>query len=198
MKFLFDLGGVFFDWDPKHFFKDIFETTEEMNFFLTKVCNDDWNSFQDAGRSFEEAERIISNEFPQYTKQIKMYYLNHRKMIKGTYKNSIEILKKLKKNSYECYVLSNWSSETFKGMMEEYKFLKLFEGIIISGNEKIIKPDPEIYKIAIKRFKLEPKNSLFIDDKLINISAAEKLGFKTLHLTDPKTIYENIEKCLSK
>ena len=62
---------------------------------------------------------------------------------------------------------------------EEYKFLKLFEGIIISGNEKIIKPDPEIYKIAIKRFKLEPKNSLFIDDKLINISAAEKLGFKT-------------------
>ena len=127
-----------------------------------------------------------------------MFYSYHRKMIKRTFNNSIKTLKKLKKNKYECYVLSNWSAETFKGIVEEYSFMSLFDGILISGKEKLIKPNPNIYKIAIERFKLEPKKTLFVDDKLINILAAQKLHFCTLHLTDPKTIFDDINKFLDK
>ena len=86
MKFLFDLGGIFFNWDPVHFYKDIFSSKEEMNYFLNKICNDDWNLQQDSGRTIKEAESELISYHPKYKEEIKMYYLNHRKMIKNTYK----------------------------------------------------------------------------------------------------------------
>ena len=77
MKFLFDLGGVFFDWDPNHFYKNIFENEQERKYFLTEVCNDEWNIKQDAGRTIADAECEIIPKFPHYEKEIKMYYKNH-------------------------------------------------------------------------------------------------------------------------
>ena len=196
MKFLFDLGGVFFDWDPKFFFTKIISDKDEMDFFLTKVCNDEWNLAQDSGRTIEDGEKDIIRKFPQYENLIKLYYPNHRKMIKGTFQPSIDILKKLKQDSYECFVLSNWSSETFVDIPKEFKFMNNFDGLLISGEDKLAKPDPKIYLLAIDRFNLNPQNTVFVDDKLININAAIKLGFKTIHLTNPNIIEEEINKFL--
>ena len=197
MKFLFDLGGVFFDWDPKHFFVNIFKETEEREFFLNKICNDSWNLKQDAGRSINEAELELIPKFPKYESQIKMYYANHRKMIKGTFKESIDVLNYLKNNNYECYVLSNWSAETFDGMLENYPFLKKFDGLLISGEDKLIKPDLAIYHLAIERFNLIPQDCVFIDDKIENVEAAKNLNFNIIHLLDPKTIENDITKYLN-
>ena len=197
MKFLFDLGGVFFDWDPNHFFVNIFKETEEREFFLNKICNDSWNLKQDAGRSINEAELELIPKFPKYESQIKMYYANHRKMIKGTFKESIAILNYLKNNNYKCYVLSNWSAETFDGMVEDYPFLKKFDGLLISGEDKLIKPDLAIYHLAIERFNLVPHDCVFIDDKIENIEAAKNLNFNIIHLLDPKTIESDIIKYLN-
>ena len=196
MKFLFDLGGVFFDWDPNHFYKNVFENIEEREFFLTEVCNDQWNVQQDAGRSIAEAELELIPKFPHYEKEIKMYYKNHRKMIRGVFEESVDILKKLKDKNYECYVLSNWSAETFAGMTDDYPFLKLFDGLLISGEDKLIKPDHAIYQLARDRFNLNPEETVFIDDKLENIQAAQEMNFKTIHLTDPNIIKTEIKKFL--
>ena len=196
VKFLFDLGGVFFDWDPKSFFKDIFPNDEEMDFFLTKVCNDEWNLKQDSGRSIKEGEIDIIKKFPEYEKQIKMYYPNHRKMIKGTFQISIDVLKELKRSNYFCYVLSNWSAETFKNIPSEFKFMNYFDGLLNSGKDKLVKPDKKIYFLAINRFNLQPDQTVFIDDKLENINAAKYIGFKTIHLTDPYNIKNEINKFL--
>ena len=196
MKFLFDLGGVFFDWDPNHFYKNVFENIEEREFFLVEVCNDQWNVQQDAGRSIAEAELELIPKFPHYEKEIKMYYKNHRKMIRGVFEESIDILKKLKDKNYECYVLSNWSAETFLGMTDDYPFLKLFDGLIISGEDKLIKPDHAIYQLARDRFNLNPEETVFIDDKQENIEAAKGLDFKTIHLIDPKNIEIEINQFL--
>jgi 2-haloacid dehalogenase len=197
MKFLFDLGGVFFDWDPNHFFINIFKDLEERQYFLNEICNDAWNIQQDAGRLIKDAELELIQKFPKYEKQIKMYYANHRNMIKGTFTKSIEILNYLKKNNYECYVLSNWSAETFIGMTEDYPFLKKFDGLLISGEDKLIKPNLAIYQLAIERFDLDPAKCVFIDDKLENIETAKKLSFHTIHLTNPKTINAEIKKYLN-
>ena len=194
MKFLFDLGGIFFDWDPNHFFKDIFDTKQETKYFLTNVCNDEWNLKQDAGRSIAEAEFELIPKFPHYEKEIKMYYKNHRKMIRGTYDLSVNVLEKLKNQNYECYVLSNWSAETFYGMIEDYPFLKLFDGLLISGEAKLMKPNIDIYELAIKRFNLIPKETIFIDDKLENINTAKNLKLHTIHLVDPNNIKLEINK----
>ena len=196
MKFLFDLGGVFFDWDPNHFFKDIFDKIEEREYFLNEVCNDEWNIKQDAGRTIKEAESELIPKFPQYEKEIKMYYKNHRNMIKSTFDLSIKVLKKLKKQNYQCYVLSNWSAETFIGMTDDYPFLKLFDGLLISGEDKLMKPDTAIYKLAINRFNLIPNKTIFIDDKLENILAAKNLDLNTIHLVDPNRIELEIDRFL--
>ncbi len=196
MKFLFDLGGVFFDWDPNHFYKNIFKNIEEREFFLAEVCNDQWNVQQDAGRSIAEAELELIPKFPHYEKEIKMYYKNHRKMIRGVFEESVDILKKLKDKNYECYVLSNWSAETFAGMTDDYPFLKLFDGLLISGEDKLMKPDSAIYELAKNRFNLNPEETIFIDDKRENIEAAKGLDFKTIHLADPKNIEIEINQFL--
>ncbi len=194
MKFLFDLGGIFFDWDPNHFYKKIFENDDEREYFIKNICNDEWNIKQDAGRLIKDAEKELIVKFPDYKNQIKLYYKNHRKMFRGIFNNSIDALKFLKEKKYECYVLSNWSWETFQNMENDYPFLKLFDGLIISGKEKIVKPNKEIYLLAIKRFNLKAKETVFIDDRIENIIAAKKLGFKTIHLINPELIENEIKK----
>ncbi len=197
MKFLFDLGGVFFDWNPEYFYKDIFESKEELNFFLTYVCNNEWNIKQDAGRSFAEAENELIVKFPKYKNEIKLFFPNHRKMIVGLFQDSIDILFQLKEKNISCYALSNWSVETFEGMKDQYPFLKKFDGITISGKEKLIKPHKDIYLKVMQRYNLTPINTVFIDDNLDNIKAAIKLGFKTIHLIDPYQIKKEIYKYLN-
>jgi len=194
MKFLFDLGGIFFDWDPNHFYKKIFKNNDEREYFIKNICNDEWNIKQDAGRLIKDAEKELIVKFPDYKNQIKLYYKNHRKMFRGIFNNSIDVLKFLKEKKYECYVLSNWSWETFQNMENDYPFLKLFDGLIISGKEKIVKPNKEIYLLAIKRFNLKAKETVFIDDRIENIIAAKKLGFKTIHLINPELIENEIKK----
>ena len=194
IKFLFDLGNVFFDWDPRHFYKDVFSNTNEMEYFLSEICNDKWNIQQDAGRSIEKAERELILLFPEYQDKIKLYYKNHSKMIKGVFETSIELLEELKKQNYLCYVLSNWSAETFLNTKEKFSFLDFFDGLVISGEEKLIKPDPIIFHLACKRFNLIPQYTVFIDDRIENIDAASRLDFQTIHLTNPDEIKLLVKK----
>ena len=196
MKFLFDLGGVFFDWDPYHFYQNIFDDPLERQHFLDNICNDNWNLQQDAGRLIKDAEIELIKNFPIYEKEIKLYYKNHRKMFRQIFEQSVDILNELIEKNYECYVLSNWSWETFQGMEEEYPFLNKFNGLIISGKEKLVKPNLDIYKLAINRFNLIPKETVFIDDKKENIEAAKKLNFLTIHLINPEIITKEIKKFL--
>ena len=117
-------------------------------------------------------------------------------MIRGIFNSSIHVLNKLKKKNYECYVLSNWSAETFVGMTDDYPFLQSFDGLLISGEDKMMKPSAEIYELAITRFNLIPQETVFIDDKLENIEAAKDLNLKTIHLVDPNKIELEIDKYL--
>ena len=117
-------------------------------------------------------------------------------MIRGIFNSSILVLDKLKKQNYECYVLSNWSAETFVGMTDDYPFLQSFNGLLISGEDNLMKPNAEIYELAISRFNLIPQETVFIDDKLENIEAAKKLKLKTIHLVDPNKIELEIDKFL--
>jgi len=197
MKFLFDLGGVFFDWNPVYFFKKVFNNSKELDYFLNEICNNEWNILQDTGRSIKIAEKELISKYPNYSRHIKMYYLNHRRMIRGIYQESVNILEDLNKKNFKCFVLSNWSAETFQGMKEDYPFLNKFDGIVISGEVKLIKPDPKIYQLAIKKFNLVPEETIFIDDNIDNINSAHTIGFKTIHLKDPSIIRKKIESLIS-
>ena len=192
-KFLFDLGNVFFDWNPERILKPIFNDEERMNFFINNISFPLLDTRCDAGVTIEVAVNDAIKKFPEFEKEIKLYYPNHGNMVGGFFQKTVDVFYKIKELNYPCFVLSNWSAETYEGMEETYPFLKDFDGKIISGRDFLIKPDPAIYELAISRFDLIPQETLFIDDRLDNIEAAQKLNFQTIHLTDPSLIQELID-----
>ena len=192
-KFLFDLGNVFFDWNPERILKPIFNDDERMNFFINNISFPLLDTRCDAGITIEVAVNDAIKKFPEFEKEIKLYYPNHGNMVGGFFQKTVDVFYKIKELNHPCYVLSNWSAETYEGMEGTYPFLKDFDGKIISGRDFLIKPDPAIYELAISRFDLIPQETLFIDDRLDNIEAAQKLNFQTIHLTDPSLIQELID-----
>ena len=196
-KFLFDLGNVFFDWNPERILKPIFNDDERMNFFINNISFPLLDTRCDAGITIEVAVNDAVKKFPDFEKEIKLYYPNHGNMVGSFFQKTVDIFHKVKELNYPCYILSNWSAETYEGMEDQYPFLKEFDGKIISGRDFLIKPDPAIYELAISRFDLIPEETLFIDDRLDNIEAAQKLNFQTIHLTDPSLIQELIQPYIS-
>lgn len=192
-KFLFDLGNVFFDWNPERILKPIFKDDERMNFFINNISFPLLDTRCDAGVTIEVAVNDAIKKFPEFEKEIKLYYPNHGNMVGGFFQKTVDVFYKIKELNYPCFVLSNWSAETYEGMEETYPFLKDFDGKIISGRDFLIKPDPAIYELAISRFDLIPQETLFIDDRLDNIEAAQKLNFQIIHLTNPSLIKELID-----
>jgi len=186
---IFDFGGVLVDWNPRYMYKDVFENNSEMELFLTQICSEDWNLQQDKGRSLSEGTRVLQDKFPEHRTNIQLYYDQREKMLKSDIPENVAILPQLKLK-YKLYGLTNWSAETFPVALKRFSFFKYFDGIVVSGEEKMVKPDEEIFYLMLKRFGLEAENCLFIDDNLKNINTAKKLGFSTIHLkemTDLKT-----------
>jgi 2-haloacid dehalogenase len=186
---IFDFGGVLIDWNPRYMYRGEFEESSEMELFLSEVCTDDWNLQQDKGRTLAEGTRILQEKFPEHAVKIRLYYDQWEKMVNGDIPQNVALLQKLKEK-YKLYGLTNWSAETFPIVFKRYSFFTLFDGIVISGEEKLIKPDKEIFERMLERYHLEAENALFIDDNMNNVQAAKEMGFATIHVqekTDLKT-----------
>lgn len=186
---IFDLGGVLIEWNPKNVFNQIFPNTEQASLFLEHICKYSWNLKQDEGRSLIDATLFLQKQHPEWHNEIAAYYGRWEEMLTGPIEESVLMLKELVNNAkYNVYALTNWSAETFPIAQSRYDFLSWFEGIVVSGEEKCIKPNPKIYKIILNRFNLEPNECLFIDDNLENTKAAAKLGIKTHHFTTSQNL----------
>lgn len=190
---VFDFGGVLIDWNPEYLYKSIFKDEQELTFFLNEVCNTTWNQKQDEGRSFLDGIAELSKKFPQYIDQIEKYYTHWIKMIGGEIDQNTALIKGLRIN-YRLFGLTNWSSETFPLVYDKYAFFKELEGIIVSGKEKVVKPNGEIYHLLLSRYDLNPEQSVFIDDNELNIKAAEKIGFKVIHFTKGSDLKIDLER----
>ena len=179
---IFDFGGVLIDWNPAYLYRKVFDTEEEVTFFLENICNSAWNIQQDAGRPLAEATRILQKQHPEYADEIALYYGRWDEMLGGIIEENVKLIKPLKEN-YKVYGLTNWSAETLPIAMARYDFFGDLDGIVVSGDEKLAKPDPKIYQVLTDRYGIRPEESLFIDDNFDNIITAQKLGFQTIHLT---------------
>ncbi len=190
---IFDFGGVVMDWNPRYFFKDYFNDDERMEYFLKHIAEDEWNAEQDRGRSLQEGTEIQVTKFPEWEKEIRAYYDNWTTMLKSDIPENVEVLRKLEHSEYELFGLTNWSVETFPYALENYDFFNAFKGkIVVSGTEKIIKPDPKIWEVLLERYHLKPEESVFIDDNPKNIEVAKTLGFITVHITEETNLDEEL------
>jgi 2-haloacid dehalogenase len=179
---IFDLGAVLIDWNPHYMYNTIFEDEQEMKDFLANVCTSDWNEEQDAGRSLQEGTELLVNKFPEHEANIRAFYGRWIEMLGEPFHGTVEILRQLKaSNKYKIYALTNWSAETFPFAIARFDFLTWFDGIVVSGTEKMRKPTPAFYQILLDRYQVNPAEALFIDDNYRNILAAENMGIKSIH-----------------
>lgn len=182
---VFDLGGVLIDWNPRYLFSSYFETEDAMEYFLSTICTMEWNEEQDGGRPIEEANKLLIKKHPEYTKEILAYYGEWEVMLKGDIPETVEILKSIRQQHDKIYALTNWSAETFSIAKRRFEFLGWFDGILVSGEEKLKKPGPKIYQLLLSKYNLVADDCLFIDDNLRNVEAAINEGIESIKYENP-------------
>ena len=183
---IFDLGGVLLEWNPRYLYRKLFNGDEAaMERFLTHVCTPEWNEKQDAGRTFAEATRAL---MPQHAGQIELieaWCARFGEMIPGAIEGTVDVLAALKQRGVPIYGISNWSAETFPPQRERFPFLSWFDDLVISGVERVIKPDPRIFRILLARNGIAAESAVFIDDVERNAAAATRLGIHGIHFRSP-------------
>jgi 2-haloacid dehalogenase len=192
---VFDFGGVLIDWNPAYvYFKEFRGNQEEMSHFLNTICSWEWNENQDAGYSLQKATEERVAMYPEHERLIRMYYGRWEDMLGYEHTDTVALLKTFKDhNKYRLIGLTNWSHETFPVALERFAFLSWFEGIVVSGTEKMKKPDANIYTLTLDRYKIIPENAVFIDDKLENVHAAAQLGMHGIHFTSAAKLKRDLE-----
>jgi len=180
---IFDLGGVLIDWSPEYvYLKEFGGDREKMDWFLNTICAWDWNVHQDAGYSLAKATEERIALFPEYERLIKMYYGRWEEMLGFAHDDTVTLLKSLIDNpNYRVLALTNWSGETWPKAIAKFPWLQWFEGILVSGDEGMRKPLPEIYELMLSRYEIDRENAVFIDDSLANIEGCEAVGIKGIH-----------------
>jgi 2-haloacid dehalogenase len=173
----FDLGGVLIDWNPRHLYRQFFGADEAaMERFLADVCTPEWNAQLDAGRPFAEAVDEVLVAHPDQAELITAYYHRWQEMLGPALDETVAILREVRAAGYATYALSNWSAETFEVTRQRYPFLDDMDGILISGEVGVGKPDPAIFREFLARFGLVAGATVFIDDSERNVAAAASLG----------------------
>ena len=190
---IFDFGGVLIDWNPEYLFRKEFERESDMNYFLENICTPEWNIQQDAGRPLSEATKTLQKEHPEYKELIGMYYGRWEEMLGGVIEDSVRVLYLLK-DKYPIYGLTNSSSETITIAYRRYDFFNYLEGIVVSGEEELIKPDPKLYQVLLNRYRLKANETLFIDDTIHNIETAQEMGFHTIHFTENMDLEKKVKE----
>jgi 2-haloacid dehalogenase len=182
---VFDLGGVLIDWDPRYLYRKLFNgDAQAMEDFLATVCTQSWNEQQDAGRPFADACSSLKLVHPDQAELIDAWFLRYDETLAGPIPGTVEIFADLNSLGVPLYALSNWSAETFPIALRRFEFLKWFKGVMLSGEVKLLKPDPRIFKLFLETFAIDPASTVYIDDREPNVEAAIACGMHGIRFTD--------------
>jgi 2-haloacid dehalogenase len=178
------VGNVLIRWDPRFLYRRLFEVEAEMERFLAEICTNDWNLEQDRGRLWAEAiaERIAL--FPQQEAMIRAYSERWQEMVPGEVEGMPEVVEALRAAGVPLYAITNFSAEKFAEARERFAILRGFRDVVVSAHERLLKPDPAIYRILLDRNGLDAARCLFVDDSEKNVRGAEAAGMRAHHFRD--------------
>jgi 2-haloacid dehalogenase len=192
---VFDLGGVMLQWNPRFLYRKLFPGDDAaMERFLAEVCTPEWNERQDAGRSFADAVAELRPVHADKLHLIEAWRQRFGEMIPGAIDGTVAIASELKQRGVALYALTNWSSETFPSQRARFPFLSWFDGIVVSGDEGVIKPDPRIFRVLLERHRIAPEEAVFVDDNPRNAQAASALGIHGIHFQSPEQLRGELAK----
>ena len=180
MAVVFDLGGVLIDWSPEHLYRKLVPDPDERREFLTTICTPEWNHEMDEGRSVPEAVAVLASAHPGDGSLVEAWWTRWPEMLGGEVPGTRSLVETIARTGRPLYALTNWSAETWPWGVQRFPFLEeLFDGIVVSGQERVAKPDPQLFEILNDRFDLDPHSTVYIDDSPANIVAASRLGYIT-------------------
>lgn len=192
---IFDFGGVLIDWNPLHLYNRYFLGDEaKAQWFIDNICTMEWNVQMDAGKPFADGIRELTALHPEWADAIAAYRARWQEMIGGPIPGMTDVVHQLKDAGYHVFGLSNWSWETLSTIIDDYPVIKELEGVVISGLEYVIKPQPEIYRLLLERYRLKADECVFIDDNLANVQGAEAVGIHGLLFAGPEMLKEEFKK----
>ena len=190
---VFDLGGVLIEWDPRHLYRKLFAGDEAaMEHFLATVCTQHWNERMDGGLAFADACAPLLASHPERASEILAWGQRFAEMMDAPIHGTVEILDELHRQGVPLYALTNWSAETFPHAQRRFAFLDRFRGIVVSGHEGMIKPDPRIYQLLLDRHAIAAGDAVYIDDNPRNAAAATALGLHGIHFTGPAALRRDL------
>ena len=185
----FDIGGVLLEWNPRLLYRKLFGADEAaMEQFLAEVCTPEWNARLDAGLPFADAVAELVAAHPDRAPLIEAYHRRWPEMLGDAVPGTVEIMRELRAAGIPTYALSNWSAETFPVAQSRFPFLAETDGLLISGEVGVGKPDPAIFREFLRRFGLVAGETVFIDDWDRNIATARGLGLVAIQFTDAATL----------
>ena len=186
---IFDFGGVLVDWNPRYLYRRLFPGDPAgMERFLAEVCTPEWNQRQDAGRPWAEAVAELVDRYPAQADLIRAYRERWEETLGSPIDGSVAILGEVRDAGHRLYGLTNWSHETFPLARARFPFFDWFDGIVVSGEEKLIKPDPRLYLRLLERYRVDPARAVFIDDSPSNVAAAAALGIHAIQFRSPPAL----------
>jgi 2-haloacid dehalogenase len=191
---IFDFGGVVVDWDPWLLYQTVFKSREEFELFLRDSRFHEFLVRSDSGETFDCLVEEMKTYAPHCAQHADLYSKRFLESIVGLYRGTVELIESLKALQIPLYGLTNWSAETFPLARNKYSVFDHFDDIIVSGVEKLAKPDPRIYQLAVQRWNLSPARSLFIDDRVENVEAAQRSGINGIHFESPERLRAELER----
>ncbi|HEY6304977.1 MAG TPA: HAD family phosphatase [Candidatus Angelobacter sp.] len=192
---ILDLGGVLIDWNPRYMYRKLFSGDDAaMEQFLATVCTQSWNEAQDAGRTFAEGCALLKKAHPEQSELIDAWFVRYEEMLGGAIAGSVAILAELRANQIPLYALSNWSVETFPWALRRFEFLRWFQGILLSGEAGLLKPDPQLFQMLLRRYAIDPTHAVYVDDHASNVNSARQLGMHGIHFTDPPALRNELTR----
>lgn len=191
---VFDVGRVLYQWDLRRLFRPHIADPERLEWFVATVVTEEWHFQHDAGRPLAEMVAERSAEFPEHAALIELYATRFNDSLPGPVPGSLELVEALHEARVPLYAITNFGAEFWAGFCPTAPIFERFGDIVVSGEEKLVKPDPAIYALAARRFGHAPEAMLFIDDNAANIASAQACGWQVHHFIDAERLAEDLRE----
>lgn len=185
---IFDVGNVLYEWDPRFLYERLIADDRALDAFLRDVVTKEWHFQHDAGRPFAETSAELIAQFPEHADLIAAWGPRFNDSVGDPIPGMANIVAELDSAGVPIFGITNFSGEFWPPFRErEAALFDRFRDVVVSGDEKLVKPDAAIYRLALDRFGLEPGQAVFIDDSAANVAGAKAVGIHALHFTDSAT-----------
>lgn len=192
---IFDVGKVLYDWSPRFLYQRLIADDRALDAFLRDVVTTEWHFQHDAGRPFAETSAELTALHPHHADLIAAWGPRFNESIGAPISGMLDIVRELDADGVPLFAITNFSGEFWKPFRaENAEIFDRFRDIVVSGDEKLIKPDPAIYHLALHRFGLAPEQAMFVDDNAANVVAARAIGIDAVLFTDADAFRVDLER----